>query len=74
MFDVTVPNIDDCELIDEFDVEATADDGYSIPLYKAADGRHFIYIRHSDYGSKYAGALGFDQWVEDDQVANWTDL
>lgn len=68
------PNIDDCELIEEFDVEPSLDDGYSIALYKAEDGRHFIYIRHSDYSSKFAGALGFYQWVPEGQLSDWKDL
>jgi len=70
----TEPDIDSSTLIEEHNVYATADDGYSIALYKAPDGRHWIHIIHSDMSSKYDGALGFDQWVSDEDVSGWEDL
>lgn len=70
------PDIDTSELTDEHDVESKEgeDNGYSIALYRAEDGSHFIYIVQSGMSSKYDGALGFDQWVADDQIAKWKDL
>lgn len=70
------PNIATSELIDEHDVEANAgiNDGYSTALYKSSEGRHYIYIVHSDMSSKYDGALGFHQWVAVNDVNNWKEL
>lgn len=70
------PDIDASELIENQDVESEPgmDNGYSIALYRAPDGRYFIHIIHSGMSSKYDGALGFDQWVHDDQVSTWKDL
>lgn len=73
-FNMPEPDVDTSTLIDTHDVEATNDDGYSIALYKAPDGRHWIHIIHSDMSSKYHGGLGFDQWVSDEDVGNWKNL
>lgn len=70
------PDIEASELVENHDVRSKpgAEDGYSTALYRTPHGRHFIHIIHSDMNSKYNGALGFDQWVEDDQVLTWKDL
>lgn len=72
----TEPDIETSTLIDDHDgpAQQDMDDGFSIALYRATDGRHFIYIAHSDMSSKYSGALGFDQWVTDAQIESWKEL
>lgn len=63
-------------LVDEHDFGdgPDADDHYSIVLYRHADGRHFIHIRSSGYSSRYSGASGLDQWVDDNDLERWKDL
>lgn len=62
--------------MDDFDYanEDDADDYFSVVLYKHSDGRHFRWIDASGMNSVFVGALGFDQWISDDQIANWKNV
>ena len=69
------PNIEDSDLVDEFGEDGTGnDDGYFIELYKAPDGRHFVYIASSGYNSIFHGSLGFYAWIAEDQIDSWTEV
>lgn len=70
------PNIEDCTFIEGHDNVAGEgmDDGYSIALYKTAEGKNFIDILNSDYSSRFGASTGFYMWVADDQIFTWKDL
>ena len=61
--------VDDFDYSNEDDVE----DYFTIAFYKHPDGRHFRWIESSGMNSKFHGSHGFDQWLTNDQTANWKD-
>lgn len=56
-------------------VNAESEDDYvRAVLCKTRGGRHFRYVAGSGYDSTYAGAQGWGEWLDDDEVAQWTNV